>query len=160
MKEVKKKTLFDHINTITGKNDGQYYNNLSVEDRKTFNVYMIHRFLSMNPGWIDVVNAIQKFSQQLKQAGTFRIYNEIIPKGRIFLKYVKSKKDKTYNETVLNILMKYFELGKQQVKQYYDIYLSTVEGRDALIGIVRMYGGDEKEMKKLTRELKVRMLGE
>lgn len=157
---IKKKTLFDHINVITTKSDGSYYKNLSEGDKKTFSVYMIHRFLSMNPDWIDIVNMIQKYSQQLKQDNTFRIYNELIPKSKIWLQYVKSKKEKKYDQYVVNILKKYFELGEEQIQQYYDIYLSSPDGKIELMRIVRMYGGSEKELNKIEKELKIKILGE
>ena len=159
-KTIKKKTLFDHINAITLKTDRDYYKNLSEEDKKTFNVYMVHRFLSMNPNWIDLVNLVQRYSQQLKQENTFRIYNELLPKGKIFLPYVKSTNEKEYNEYVMSILKKYFELGFSELKSYYDIFLSSPEKKEELIGILRMYGGSEKELKKLEKELKVKMIGE
>lgn len=147
---MKKKTLFDHIKQITSTSDTKYYDNLSEEDKKTFNVYMINRFLSMNSNWIEMVNEIQKYSQYLKQRGTLKVYNEIIPKRYIFLKYVKPKKQKDYNQQVINILKKYYELGDFQIKEYYDILRKSP---NELLNIVKLYGGSESEFRNIEEDL-------
>ena len=150
---MKKKTLFDHINQITRNSDSNYYDNLSEEDKKTYSVYMIHRFLSMNMDWIEDVNEIQKYSQQLKQSGTHKVYNEIIPKSKTYLKYVKSTSSKKYNQAILDILKKYYELGEAQVKQYYDIFTKSAESKRLLLDIVKLYGIQSGEYTKLEKDL-------
>ena len=40
---IKKKSLFDHVKHIRQVKDPDYYKNLSEEERKTFNHYMILR---------------------------------------------------------------------------------------------------------------------
>lgn len=156
---MKQKTLFDHIKQITSKSNTNYYNNLSEEDKKTYSVYMIHRFLSMNSDWTEIVNEIQKYSQQLKNSGIHRIYDEIIPKSKIFLTYIKASKEKKYNQDVLNILKKYYELGELQVKEYYDIFIKTDEGKRQLLDIVKMYGVQEKEYKKIEKGINGKSVG-
>lgn len=150
---MKKKTLFDHINQITKNSDSNYYDNLSDEDKKTYSVYMVHRFLSMNEDWIENVNEIQKYSQQLKQSGTHKVYNEIIPKSKTYLKYVKSTNTKKYNKAILDILTKYYELGEAQVKQYYDIFTKSEESKKLLLNIVKLYGIQSGEYTKLEKDL-------
>lgn len=150
---MQKKTLFDHIKQITGKSDTHYYDNLSEEDEKTYSVYMIHRFLSMNHNWIEIVNDVQRYGQQLKQRGTHKVYDELIPKSNIFLKYVKSKNERKYNAMVIDILKRHFELGEEQVKQYYDIYTKSSESKQELLGIVKLYGIQEKDYKKIEKEI-------
>jgi DNA-directed RNA polymerase subunit F len=150
---MKKKTLFDHINQITKKSDSNYYDNLSEENRKTYDVYMVHRFLSMNEDWIECVNEIQKYSHQLKESGTHKVYNEIIPKSKTYLKYVKSTSSKKYNQAILDILKKYYELGEAQVKQYYDIFTKSEESKKLLLNIVKLYGIQSREYTKLEKDL-------
>lgn len=149
----KKKTLFDHIKQITGKSDPHYYSNLSEEDIKTYSAYMIHRFLSMNMDWVEVVNEVQKYSQQLKSRGIHKVYDEIIPKSNIFLKYVKSTKEKKYNQDTLDILKKHFEASERQAKDYYDIFVKSPDSREELLSIVRMYGVQEKDYKRIEKEI-------
>ena len=49
------KGLFDHIKAITQYQDPKYFDKLDDEDLKSWSNYMIHRFLSMNPDWIDLI---------------------------------------------------------------------------------------------------------
>lgn len=150
---MKQKTLFDHIKQLTSQSDTQYFKNLSEEDKKTYNVYMINRFLSMNMDWIEIVNEIQQYSQQLKQDGIHRIYDEIIPKTKIYLKYVKPNTEKKYNKQVIEILKKYYELGSGQVEEYYDIFLKSPETIQKLLDIVKLYGVQEEDFKKIEKDL-------
>ena len=56
MSETQKaKTLFDHLNNITAIQNPDYYDKLSDEDRKTWSNFMIHRFLSMNYDYVELI---------------------------------------------------------------------------------------------------------
>ena len=84
-------TLFDFLNEITyQKSDWESF---SEEDKKAWNSFMINRFLSMNPDYIEFVNIIQKY-QYLTDKQVYTLYKHLIPKRKIFLKYIKGKKDK------------------------------------------------------------------
>lgn len=150
---IQQKTIFDHLNNLTQNSDTQYFDNLSDEDKKTYNVYMINRYLSMNVGWISVVNEIQQYSQQLKPGGIHRVYDEVLPKGKVYLKYIKPNKSEKYEQRLLDIIKKHYEVNNAHAKEYYDIYTSSAEYADSLSNIIDMYGGDEKELKSLKKKL-------
>jgi len=50
------------------------------KDWEVFNSYMIHRFISMNKDFIEVVNYVQEFPPQEKVM-IYNIYKEFIPKN-------------------------------------------------------------------------------
>ena len=52
----KPKTLFDHLKAITQYQDPNYWEKLSDADKKTWSNYMVHRFLSMNLDWVDIIS--------------------------------------------------------------------------------------------------------
>ena len=60
------KSLFDHIKAITSEQNPNYWETLDDGDKKTWSNYMIHRFLSMNPDWIQVLSEIQPYTQVLE----------------------------------------------------------------------------------------------
>jgi hypothetical protein len=60
------KSLFDHIKAITTEQNPNYWETLDDGDKKTWSNYMIHRFLSMNPDWIQVLSEIQPYTQVLE----------------------------------------------------------------------------------------------
>ena len=83
---MKTKTLFDHIKEITNSQNPNYWEDISDADKKTWSNYMVHRFLSMKPEWIEVVNEIQRY-WELEPKSVYQFYTNVIPKSRTFLRY-------------------------------------------------------------------------
>lgn len=148
-----KKTIFDHITHLTTVNDAGYYENMSEFDKKTYNSYMINRFLSMNQDWIGFVNEIQMYSQQLKENGIHKIYNEILPKRKVYLKYIKASNSKKYDEKCLDIIMKEYEVGSRQAKEYYDVLRSNLKLKDTMLILLRKHGIQEDEYKSIIKNI-------
>ena len=88
-------TLFDWLNEITIKKTPA--EDFSQESWDKFNSYMIHRYLSMNMDYIDVVNYVQKMNPQSKKQ-IYTIYREMIPKNKVWLKYIKNQNKRNYQE--------------------------------------------------------------
>ena len=86
---IKSKTLFDHIKAVTQFQDPKYWDKLEDGDKKTWSNYMVHRFLSMNPDWIQVLSEIQPYTQVLEPKQLYLALIGLLPKGRYFLKYTK-----------------------------------------------------------------------
>jgi len=110
-------TIFDWLKQITY-NKGDW-DSFSDDDKKSWNNYMVHRFLSMNPDYIEVVNIVQKY-QYLTDKQVYTIYKNLIPKRNVFLKYIKGKKDKTSAEDI-KYLADYFDCSTREIKEYIDI---------------------------------------
>ena len=70
---------------------------------------MINRFLSMKSDWIEVVNEVQKYPLSPKEL--YRVYRDILPRRNQFLKYVKGKKNMNYEEWVIDLVAKHFEIS-------------------------------------------------
>lgn len=90
----------------------------SDEDKKTWNNFMIHKFLSMNPDFIELVNMVQKYDNLTNQQ-VYTIYSSLIPKNNIFLKFIKGKKAKLPADE-LTYLAQYFECSVSEVQDYID----------------------------------------
>ena len=116
--------------------------NISDESWNTWNSYMIHRFVSMNINYVELVNYIQTIPYDNKQQ-TYQIYREMVPKNKVFLKYIKSKRKKS-NTTLVEYVAQYFECGLGEAEEYIDI-LREKGVRDILYKM----GIDEKETTKL-----------
>ena len=110
-------TIFDWLKQITY-NKGDW-DSFSDDDKKSWNNYMVHRFLSMNPNYIEVVNIVQKYQYRTDKQ-MYTIYKNLIPKRNVFLKYIKGKKDKTSAEDI-KYLADYFECSTREIKEYIDI---------------------------------------
>ena len=82
--------LFDHIKWITEKQTKDYWDTLNDTERKRWSNYMINRFLSMKADWISFVNEVQQYN--VKPKDLYRLYIDMLPKGKQWLRYVKRKK--------------------------------------------------------------------
>ena len=146
---AKTKTLFDHIKAVTQFQDPKYWDKLEESDKKTWSNYMIHRFLSMNPDWIEVLSEIQPYTQTLEPKQLYLSLIGIIPKGRYFLKYTKGKGVKKYETWLIDLLKEDFMCSSFEAEDYCHILYSTREGRENLKYICEKYGIDKKQITKL-----------
>ena len=137
-------TLFDWLNEITIKKTPP--ENFTEESWDKWNSYMIHRYLSMNIDYIDIANYVQKINPQNKKQ-IYSIYREMIPKQKVWLKYIKSQTPKK-NDELVNHIAKYFECSLGEADHYIDILRET-----GVRSILWKMGIDEKESDKLVKSL-------
>ena len=143
MAETKKaKTLFEHLSGIKEKKTP--WESLSVMDKKSFEPFMVNRFLSMNMEFLELVNELQMYTiGQLSPRDVYKLYLDVLPKKRSFDKYTKAKGSDKYNDKVLDYLSRYFEVSQREVKDYLEIL-----SKDDVIHIIKKFGIEEKEIKK------------
>ena len=146
---AKTKTLFDHIKAITFEQNPNYWETLDEADKKTWSNYMIHRFLSMNPDWIQVLSEIQPYTQVLEPKQLYLTLIGIIPKGRYFLKYTKGKNENKYEKWLVDLIKQDFQSSQKEAEEYLEILYSTREGRENIKYICEKYGVDSKQITKL-----------
>jgi hypothetical protein len=134
--------IFDWLKQITY--EKQSWDSFTEEDKVSFNPYMIHRFLSMNPEYIEFVNLIQNIPYTEKEK-IYKLYLYMIPKKNMFLKYIKSSKTKT-KEELLQHLASHYECSLREAYEYYHMHHS-----DTIKNILKKRGVDDKEIKKLLK---------
>ena len=142
---MKNKGLFDHIKQITNVQNPMYWDTLTESDKKTWSNYMIHRFISMKSDWIEVANEIQRY-WELKHKTIYQFYTNILPRGRTFLRYTKSKKKSKIEKWAMDILCDYFQESSHNVEKTLDIM-----GKNVVYSIISKYGVDDKKLKKIYR---------
>ena len=143
------KSLFDHIKAVTTKQNPKYWDTLEESDKKSWSNYMVHRFLSMNPDWIEVLSEIQPYTQTLEPKQLYLALIGLIPKGRYFLKYTKGKKDNKYETWLVDLIKQDFICSIKEAEEYCEILYSTREGRENIKYICEKYGIEKKEITKL-----------
>ena len=142
---VKKKSLFDHINQITKVQNPNYWDEISDEDKKTWSNYMVNRFLSMNSNWLELVNELQKYNLQPKEL--YKLYTNVLPKGKRWLKYVKGKNDMNHPEWLVNIVRNNDECSRREAIQAIDMLMLTEGGMMELGELGRKWGIEERKIK-------------
>jgi len=138
-------TIFDWVNQILVHK--KHWNDFTVDEQKKFSPFIINRWLSMEPEFIEIVNYFQKLAiGTLEPREVYKWYCEILPKGKRFNKYIKGKKDKKYDPELLSLLTHHFECSKVEVKQHLKL-IDKLELKE----ILEMYGKDEKTIKRLCK---------
>ena len=137
-------TVFNWLDEITVKKPPS--SQFSQEDWDDWNSYMVHRFLSMNISYIDVVNAAQKF-QPTDKRGIYNFYKDFLPKKKIWNKYIKNKNKKDSKE-LSKIIANYLELGINEANSYIPLL-----NKGEIDNILKRIGLEEKEIKKLIKTI-------
>ena len=147
MSKIKKKSLFDHIKQITDVQNPNYWDEISDDDKKSWSNYMDNRFLSMKPEWITFVNDVQKYPLQPKEL--YKVYTDILPKKRQWLKYIKGDKKMKYPNWVYEIVAKHLQCSMRESSDAVDMYEISTGGQAELKDILMKYGRTEQECRKI-----------
>ena len=111
-------SLFDWIKQIISFKKN--WNDFSEEDKKTYNIFMINKFLSMNQGYLDIVNYVQKLNIQDKEK-SYIVYCSLIPKSqKNYFPYCKSTK-KPQDPELLDNISKYYECSNREASEYLEL---------------------------------------
>ena len=146
-KALKAKSLFDHIKQITDVQNPNYWDDISDEDKKSWSNYMVNRFLSMKMDWIDIVNEVQKYD--LEPEIVYKLYTNIFPKGKQWLKYIKGDKKMKYPKWVYEIVSKHLQCSMREASDAVEMYDISHGGQSELIDILMKYGKTEQECRKI-----------
>jgi hypothetical protein len=114
----------------------------SDKDWDIWNSYMVHRFISMNQDYVDIVNEVQQINPQNKKE-IYTIYREYIPKNNKWNKYIKSNV-KQYKSNLLKHLSQYWECSQSEVKEYLNFL-----DNDEILRILNRLGVQQKEINQL-----------
>jgi hypothetical protein len=146
----KQLTLFDHLDGITNKKTK--WEDLDEADRKTFGAYMINRFLSMNMDLTEFIAEYQKYTiSVLKPREVYKLYSDILPKKKIFFKYIKGKSEDKYNPKLIEYTAKYYVCSFKEAEEYLDILFLSKEAQAHITSILQAFGVDPKEIKKILK---------
>jgi len=136
------KNIFDWIKEINTKKSPS--SSFTDDDWNLFNSYMIHRFVSQNTDYVEVVNLAQEIPPQEKTM-IYNIYREFIPKNNKWNKYIKSTVKKK-NPELINHLRDHFKCSSREVNEYL-ILLDIKE----ISRILSDRGLETKEIKKILK---------
>jgi hypothetical protein len=138
-------TIFDWINQILVHK--KHWNDFTEDEHKKFSPFIINRWLSMDKDFIEIVNIFQKYAiGTLEPREVYKWYCDVLPKGKRFNKYIKGKRDKKYDNELVEIISKHFKCSKLQTKENLELI-----NKDELKEILTMYGLDNKKIKRLCR---------
>ena len=138
-------TIIDWMNQLLVHK--KHWNEFSEDEQKKFSPFIINRWLSMDKEFIEIVNVFQKYAiGTLESREVYKWYCNVLPRGKRFNKYIKSKLNKKYDKELVNIITNHFECSKSQVQEYLELI-----DKEELKSILEMYGLDKKTMKRLCK---------
>lgn len=147
----KRRSLFDHVKAIRQIQDPDYYKNLSEDDQKTFNHFMIIRALSMDDSIVEDMAQLYQIFDKIPSPQFYQLLIAIIPKSNRFFPWVKSRSMK-HNKALLGYVAKRFTVPKYQANEYVNLLLRNPEGQAELVSICKCFGLEDKEVEKLFEE--------
>ena len=112
---------FDHIKNLHTKKI--HWKDFNDEEKKSFNVFIINKALSMNPNYLGIVNMVQNFTglnQILSQKEVFNIYFNLLPNKFRFYKWIKGQKNKKDKEKA-EYLAIHFKVSTREAYDYLQI---------------------------------------
>ena len=137
-------TVFDWLNEITVKKTPP--NDFTQENWDDWNSYMVHRFLSMNINYIDIVNFVQNINPQNKKE-IYTIYREMIPKRKVWNKYIKNQNKKDSKE-IAKIIANKLSIGSDEANSYIPML-----GKEGITEVLSDLGYEKKEITKLIKTI-------
>ena len=131
---------FDHIKNLHTKK--RRWEDFNDEEKKSFNVFIINKGLSMNPNYLGIVNMIQNFTglnQIISPKEVFNIYFNLLPNNFRFYKWIKGEKTKKDKEKAEYLAMHF----KVSTREAYD-YLQLLD-RKTVNKIIKNYKNDTQK---------------
>ena len=138
------KNIFEWLEHLTYKKSS--YNSFEEKSWENFNAYMVHRFISMYEGYIDIANIAQRFHPTDKK-GIYNFYCEMLPKKKMFLRYIKSK-IKISPKEIKQYISNYYKCSLDEANEY----ITLLDKSDIKI-IFDKLGVDIKEQKQLLKKI-------
>lgn len=142
----KHKSPFDHVKAIYEIQDVKYFDTLTETDKKRFSTYLTNRIISMNEDYTPLVNEYQMYGLQNESRITYLFYSQMIPKGRQFNKYIKASDSEKYEEWLIDLVRKHFEISSKEAIEYIKLYYHT--NATALRTLCERYGTATKLLKQ------------
>ena len=131
---------FDHIKNLHTKK--RHWKDFNDEEKKSFNVFIINKGLSMNPNYLGIVNMVQNFTglnQIISPKEVFNIYFNLLPTNFRYYKWMKGEKTKKEKEKAEYLAMHF----KVSTREAYD-YLQLLD-RKTVNKIIKNYKNDTQK---------------
>ena len=136
-------TPFDFLKLVHDKKIK--WENLTDDEQKSYNKFIINRALGFNNNMLDIVNRIQSYDVSPKES--FKYYQNMTGDKFRFNKWIKGSKPNSFKPELLEIISKYLECSCNQAKDY----LNILEKKE-IKNLLKNMGLQDVEIKKLMKK--------
>ena len=112
---------FEHVKNLHTKK--RQWEDFNDEEKKSFNIFIINKTLSLNPQYLGIVNMVQNYTglnQILSQKEVFNLYFSLLPNKFRFYKWIKGEKTKKDKEKA-EYLAIHFKVSTREAYDYLKI---------------------------------------
>jgi len=140
--------LFTFLNEVTVSKREDFYDNLTDKEKGTYKSsrWMVHRFLSMNVHYLQLVNELQMYSSIIPDKAHYKFLVKALPRNKQYNKYIKNSKSDKYEEWLVKLVGKHYNISHKEAVEYLNIYYAS--DKAALTTLCKMYATDPKLLKK------------
>lgn len=133
---IKPKTIFDFLNDICFRKIAWS----EQTDKKRFQPYMVNRWLSMHPDYLEIVSEVQPITSRLEPREFYYFFVDLLPKRKFYVKYIKSDAN---DDKLSSFIADKLKISKRDALETID-----VSSPDDLKEWIRGYGYTDAEIKK------------
>lgn len=139
-------TPFDFLKLVHNKKIN--WEDLTEDEQKSWNTFIINRALSFTPNYLDIVNNIQPYTGgQLTSAEIFKYYQSMLPSNYRFQKWIKGAKTSKFNKDLVEVVSAHLECSNKQAEDY----LSILDKKE-IKALLQHIGIQDSEAKKLMKK--------
>jgi len=96
--------------------------------------------------WVELVNELQKYN--LKPKELYKLYTNVLPKGKQWLKYIKGRNQMAQPNWLINVVANYYEISKKEAYDRVEMYMLTEGGMLELGELCKKWGVEPKKIEK------------
>jgi len=139
-------TPFDYLKLVHNKKVN--WEDLTEDEQKAWNTFIINRALSFTSDYLDIINKIQPYTGgQLTPAEIFKYYQSMLPSNFRFQKWIKGTKTQSFNSNMIEVISSYLECSKKQAEDYLKIL-----DKKEIKNLLKHIGLQDGEIKKLMKK--------
>jgi len=88
--------------------------------------------------WVELVNELQKYN--LKPKELYKLYTNVLPKGKQWLKYTKGRNQMAHPNWLINVVSLHEEVSKKEATEMIEMYYLTEGGMLELGQLAQKWG--------------------
>lgn len=136
-------TPFDFLKKVHDKK--LKWEDLTEDQQKVYNTFIINKALSFNSNYLDIVNRIQHYTPSPKES--FKYLQSMTNDKFRYNKWIKGQKTKSFNPQLIAIVSTYLECSSKQAGDY----LGILEKKE-IKTMLKQIGLQENDIKSLLKK--------
>lgn len=102
------------------------YNDLDDKSKKSINIHLLFRCISMNIDYIEVINDLQYLRKVLSVEKIYNLLIDILPNQKYFsFTYINNLSKKIDSKLAIKYFVDYFDCSEKEAELYIDTLIKT-----------------------------------